>query len=402
MAEHFVAVTQLELADPAQPNVRLSPPRLASLVLVPGQIPLRLDMAWPASGADADRGIFATSTLCDLDGDGVPELVYAVTPASGACYLLKYVLSGGTWHAVPIAGVADFVTIVRSIAAGDVDGDGRPEIVIGTRPNGAVMVFDLDGAAPRCTLVDRDQYGAGTTNTREVAIADADADGRLEILVATARADEQKWEPTPGAIFLYRFGDDGWRRHVIDDHGGHTHSRMVAVAPINGADVPQVISCTVGTVSPASDAVTYEPELRLYTLAGDGVETETIETLTGMIKSRSFAVGDVDQDGRSELVVGTRAVEIQGLGGTALYLYRRDDAGWRRETLDTSGPLGFHCVAIGDVDGDGRDEVVASDDARGQIKMYKKTADGWAVTVLHDAGVEIFCAAIHIGAGPPA
>ena len=67
------------------------------------------------------------------------------------------------------------------------------------------------------------------------------------------------------------------------------------------------------------------------------------------------------------------------------------------ETLDTSGPLGFHCVAIGDFDGDGRCEILASDDGRGQIKLYKKLgAMGGTVTVVYEAkGGVIFCSAIH-------
>ena len=70
---------------------------------------------------------------------------------------------------------------------------------------------------------------------------------------------------------------------------------------------------------------------------------------------------------------------------------------WSRETLDVSGPLGFHCVAICDVDGDGRREILASDDGRGQIKLYKKLKDGWEREIIYDAkGSVIFCSAIHL------
>jgi hypothetical protein len=81
-----------------------------------------------------------------------------------------------------------------------------------------------------------------------------------------------------------------------------------------------------------------------------------------------------------------------------LFIYRFDHGtqAWERETLDTSGPLGFHCVAIADVDGDGRMEVVASDDERGLIKRYKKVGDSWQRDIVYEANGPIFCLAIHL------
>jgi len=128
------------------------------------------------------------------------------------------------------------------------------------------------------------------------------------------------------------------------------------------------------------------------------VVCEAIGTLENMIKSRSFAAGDIDGDGRTALAVGTRALGAAGLEETALFVYRFDPIvrAWQRETVDTSGPLGFHCVAIGDVDGDGRLEIIASDDWRGEIKIYKRRDNGWQRTTVYAAGGPIFCSAIHL------
>src|SRR5947207_10594512 len=114
-----------------------------------------------------------------------------------------------------------------------------------------------------------------------------------------------------------------------------------------------------------------------------------------MIKSRSFAAGDIDGEGRTALVVGTRALGTAGLETTCLYIYRFNHHAqiWEKETLDTSGTLGFHCVALADVDGDGRSEIIASDDGRGLIKLYKKTSAGWEQKTIYDAGGVIFCSA---------
>jgi hypothetical protein len=325
-------------------------------------------------------------------------VVYAVTRQTGDCHVLAYRRDGGRWSPLPVARGLEGVGLIRSLHVGDADGDGEAEVVIGTRPSGAVMVLDRTGAGWRAHLVDRDQYGRNTTNTREVLVADADGDGEAEIVVATARADAQKWQSTPGAVFLYRRRRDGWERTLVEDHEGVTHTRMVAVADVKNDGVPRIVTSAVGILELQAERIAPEAELRAHTVRGDRVEREVIAPLEGMIKSRSFAAGDLDGDGRNELLVGTRTLDLEGYRTTCLYLFRYDAGrrAWERETLDTAGELGFHCVAMGDVDGDGRVEVVASDDGRGEIKVYRREGGAWTSEVVYASGGPIFCSAIHI------
>jgi hypothetical protein len=136
----------------------------------------------------------------------------------------------------------------------------------------------------------------------------------------------------------------------------------------------------------------------MYTLTERRAACQPIDTLENMIKSRSFAAGDIDGNGRTALVVGTRALGGAGFETTCLYVYRFDHnmQAWERETLDTSGSFGFHCVTIADVDGDGRSEIIASDDGRGLIKLYKRQGNGWQKEIIHAANGVIFCSAIHL------
>jgi hypothetical protein len=351
----------------------------------------------------ADSGEFIVSAVGDVDGDGRSELVYALTIERGKWYLLAYCHDGTTWCASLLISAAPSVEFVRSIAIGDVDADGTDEIVLGTRPSGAVVILDGSLSGLLATTVDRDQFGAGTTNTREVVLSDVDSDGALEIIVATARSSAENWQRTPGAIFLYRRSPRSWDRIVIDDHDGHTHSRMVAVADVKSDGVKRIVSCAVGVVEPETGRTDPEPELRIHTFAGQHAISQPIGTLENMIKSRSFAAGDIDGTGRTALVVGTRALGVAGLDKTYLYIYRYDHAtnAWEREILDTSGPFGFHCVAIADVDGDGRLEIIASDDELGLIKHYKKQDGRWIKDVIFTADNPIFCTAIHLLEVPP-
>jgi hypothetical protein len=400
MLKRYLAVTQLGLN--LRFNADAAPPRhdLQALLLDPsdGWRAQRFDLRYPGSDRVVETGEFVVSAVGHLDGRTHLDLVYAVTLDSDNCYILAYRYDGIGWRALPVINGLPSATYLRSIALGDLDKDGADEIVVGTRPSGAVFVLHAGPKGYVVSTIDSGQYGTGTTNTREVVVADVDSDGALEIVVATARAGSGKWEALPGAIFLYRRSAEGWDKILIEDHGGRTHTRMVAVADAKNDGVNHIISSAVGVVQPGSDRIDLEPELRMHTVTGRHATYQPIGTLENMIKSRSFAAGDIDGDGRTALVVGTRALGAPGLKTTCLFVYRFDHASqsWERETLDTSGPLGFHCVAIGDVDGDGQSEIVASDDGRGLIKLYKKLGKSWHKETIHAVDGMIFCMALHL------
>jgi FG-GAP-like repeat len=240
----YLAVTQLELNLQLSGNANATGHYLRALLLDPsrGWEVQKFDMRYPGSNQGADTGQFIVSAVGDLHGDGRSEIVYAVTVEPSACHILAYRHDGGGWRCSPVITGLPSVDLVRSIALGDVDEDGADEIVVATRPNGAVLILDGGPAGYAVTTIDRDQYGAGTTNTREVTVADVDSDGAQEILVATARADSEKWQATPGAIFLYRRCANGWDRTLIDDHGAQTHTRMVAVADVKNDGINRIIS----------------------------------------------------------------------------------------------------------------------------------------------------------------
>ncbi len=345
----------------------------------------------------ADPYTFVAADWGDLEGQGELSLVAGVTRESGRCSLLQFRLDSLDAGPETLAGLGEGASFLRSVSLGDVDGDGADEIVLGTRPNGQVLL--VEPAKHRAaTLIDEANYGQQSTNTREVLVTDVDGDGRSEILAATARADTGKWESTPGGLFLYSRPRDAWTKRVVDDFEGRSHSRMMVVGTPGAETQPVIIANRVGILEPNRQIIDPYSELYSYRVSDTGVERRFLTRLDGAIKSRGFALGDIDGDGDDELVVGTRTLDVPGHGETALVFLKWDRArqSWLRETLAKSGPVGFHCVAVADIDGDGKAEIIASDDETGCVHLYHRRGAGWHRWPLVETAHRLFVVNIHV------
>jgi hypothetical protein len=86
-----------------------------------------------------------------------------------------------------------------------------------------------------------------------------------------------------------------------------------------------------------------------------------------LINGHALAVGDLDGDGRDEIVAGFRGKGYQ------LYLYKAEDragARWRRTVLDAGGIAAADCK-IADFTGDGRPDIACIGAATGNVKLYE-------------------------------
>jgi hypothetical protein len=236
----------------------------------------------------------------DVNGDGRADVVAAggqtVKVFDGATHgLLSETPVDGADVRVAVADGRVFTASGGTrIAAGDLSGDGRAELVYAH--DGHVDVRD---ARTQAVLSSFDVPGFGDAF---VAVGDVDGDGRNEIAVASGRGVAPQVE-------------------VVDEHGNHLYGPWPAYFP-------------------------------------------------SMLEGMNVGVGDTDGDGSAEIVLGADG------GGSATETWRIVAGEPRRVAAffawdSQSGPWGTR-VAVGDVDGNGVAEVIAGGGPGrpSEIKVY--------------------------------
>ncbi|MES1241964.1 MAG: CARDB domain-containing protein [Acidobacteriota bacterium] len=298
-----------------------------------GSFSPQVEWQWTGSQVlPASNQVMMTPAVIDLTGDGVPEVVF--TTYEGANYNTDghlRAVDGRTGAA--LFTVTDPSLDVRgagSVAVGDIDLDGRPEILAVAESGDRLLAFENDGRFKW-----RSGEIPGGVNWGGAALADLDRDGTPEIVVGATVLDH-----------------DGTRRWVGGfGRGDNTNlGPLSLVADLDLSGQPEVIA---GNTAYRSDGTVLWRRSDL----GDGFN----------------AVGNFDADPFPEIVLVTNG---------SLYLLNHDGStAWGAVPIPAGGRCGAPTVA--DVDGDGQPEIGVAGNSRyvvfetnGTVKWQAVTQDG--------------------------
>lgn len=254
-----------------------------------------------------------------------------------------------------------------SVAVADVNGDGIPDLVIANgcatdtceTYEGSVSILLGNGDGTFKTAV---SYGSGGYGTYSVAVADVNGDNKLDIVLTNSCADHPVGQgfclgDGDGAVGVLLGNGDGTFQPVENYDSGGYGAISVAVADVNGDGISDVVVANQCVTNSNCDNGT----VGVLVGNGDGTFQTVVTYGSGGYGAYSVAVADVNGDGRLDILVsnnsGSNGDTRNGTVGVLL-----GSGGGRFQTAVTynSGGYSAYSIAVADVNGDGKLDVVVA------------------------------------------
>jgi hypothetical protein len=278
----------------------------------------------------------------DLNADGKVDLVIGNRGTGTVQIMLGN--GNGTFQLGQPTGAAP----MHSCAVADVNGDGIPDLVLENANYGfndvVVLIGDGDGAFQNPTTLFAGSW------PRFVAVGDLNGDGKQDLIVAN-------WSGSNVSVFLGN-GNGTFQPQQFYSVGNNPY--YVAVADVNGDNKSDLIVANAGSNT-------------ISILLGNGDGTfQPQETFSTGSDPASVAVADVNGDGKPDLVVANYGGTGNGSVGILLGNGNGTFAG--QQALGQS--IKPSSVAVADIDGDGRPDIVACSRGGGNISLFLGNGNG--------------------------
>jgi hypothetical protein len=299
----------------------------------------------------------AVDTCGDIDGDGVPDLIVAspfddkAGPEAGAARVLRGSNGAVLWEFLGGKGEQLGGAV---ISAGDLNGDGRDDFAVGIPrasllggATGAVRAYSGANGATLWTV-----YGTGIHGRTGAALAsagDVNGDGRPDVIVG------EPWYTGAGKRMgrvRVLSGLDGAVLSTYVGPGSSDRAGTSVAGPgdVDGDGVPEVF---VGTPGYSSIFPLRFGRVDMI----DGMTAAVQWTRYGTDNGAEYggavaSIGDVDGDGRGDVALGApgsnsgagRASALSGANGNAM---------WSIDGSLSVRALGASLAGVGDIDLDG-------------------------------------------------
>jgi hypothetical protein len=264
-----------------------------------------------------------------------------------------------------------------SVAVADVNGDGKPDIVAASCSTSncyayspgtvGVLLGNGDGTFKTAVTYGSGGYGYGINS---VAVADVNGDGKPDVIVANYCSEST--DCTAGSVGVLLGNGDGTFQSAVTYSTGGMGAEAVAIADINGDGKPDVLVINnTCTTTCSSIAETTDSSVGVLLNNGNGTFQTAVAYDSGGIFATSIAVGDVNGDGKPDLVVaqcsGTElGICSAGLGEVGVLLGNGDGTFQAAVNYSSTGEnsgVGYgepNAVALADINGNGNLDILVT------------------------------------------
>jgi hypothetical protein len=240
-----------------------------------------------------------------------------------------------------------------SLAIGDVNGDGKPDLAVANADSNTVSVFLNNGDGTFGPAV---TYRTGGASPRSIAVADVNADSKSDLVVANLCGGSDTC-PGEGVVSVLLGNGDGTFQDAVRYVSGCCDSLSVAAADVNNDGKRDLLVANACTI--VQFACTSSGTVGVLLGNGDGTFQAAVTYGTGGHLASSVAVGDVNGDGKPDVVVANQDPSVSVLLGNG------DGTFQSALTFGTGGSNGFgaahpQALVVADANGDGRPDLLVS------------------------------------------
>jgi hypothetical protein len=275
----------------------------------------------------------------DLDGDGDLDLVLGT--AAGQLIELYFGSGYRTFIEDPLP-IADNASN-DGIGLGDIDGDGDIDMIVANTGNQPNRLFVNDGNGNFQLTAEIEG-----PDSRDVVVEDINGDGFLDIVFATVVAN---------TIYL----GDGNGGFALSTQIGNASSHAVQAADLDGDGRPDLVFANVGA-----------PSRVWFNRATAPFQTSTALAIGDAV---GVAAADLDNDGDTDLAFGRIPSQVGDIAANPVLL--NDGAGFMQVDREL-GTAASYQVLAGDIDNDGFQDLVFIS-ATGTHQVWQGSATGFVL-----------------------
>jgi len=299
----------------------------------------------------------------DLDGDGKPDLIVA-NGDSNTVTIYHNNSSPGT---IAFTEVASFTMGANGypigVAAGDLDGDGKPDIVISNYYT-QTLSFYHNASSPGNIVMDSVLSVPSGNYVLGASIADLNGDGKPEVIVACQGSNLISVYTNSSTLGHIAFSNE---TSIMALAGGSPFK--VVVADLDGDGKPDLAAANsyAGTVSVYLNTT---PTGGIISFAGDA------DFATGNFPE-GVAIGDIDGDGKPDLVVANNTDNTLSLLRNTSTVGNLSFA----PQLTVSSGYAAYDLVIADLDGDGKPDIAVDDQYNNTISIHRNTSTPGTIAI---------------------